>query len=104
MKQLKFAGTSLDDLKKFPDRVKQLVGYQLHKVQNGQSPTDWKPMNTIGQGVMEIRIHLNNEYRVFYVATFPESIYVLHAFQKKTQKTKKQDLDIAARRYKEIAN
>jgi phage-related protein len=103
MKILKFVGTSLNDIKKFPDKVKQLIGYQLHKIQTGQDPSDWKPLNTIGQGVKEIRIHLNNEYRVFYVATFPESIYVLHAFHKKTQKTRKQDLDIATSRYKEIA-
>ncbi|MBU0994853.1 MAG: type II toxin-antitoxin system RelE/ParE family toxin [Proteobacteria bacterium] len=103
MKSLKFVGTSLNDLKKFPDQVRQIVGYQLHKVQTGQNPSDWKPMNTIGQGVKEIRVHLNNEYRVLYVATLPESVYVLHAFQKKTQKTRKQDLDIAANRYKEIA-
>ncbi len=71
-------------------------------VQTGTNPTDWKPMNAIGTGVKEIRIHEDGEFRVIYVAQFAEAIYVLHAFQKKTQKTPKKEIDLAKKRLKQL--
>jgi phage-related protein len=59
-------------------------------------------MTGIGQGVKEIRIHQENEYRVLYVAKFKKAVYVLHSFVKKTQQTSKKDLDIAKKRYAEM--
>ncbi len=61
--------------------------YEVYLVQQGQEPSDWKPMPAVGPGVREIRIHSEGEYRVFYVASFAEGVYVLHSFQKKTQRT-----------------
>jgi len=58
-------------------------------------PTDWKPMPSIGPGVREIRIKHEGQYRVIYVAKFADVVYVLHAFRKKTRKTRKQDIDAA---------
>ena len=52
-------------------------------------------MKEVGAGVREIRIHVLEEWRVLYVAKFAEAIYVLHAFQKKTQKTKREDIELA---------
>ena len=61
-------------------------------------------MNTIGAGAVEIRIKdKNGIYRVIYVARFEEAVYVLHAFQKKTQKTRNADIDLAKARYKALA-
>ncbi len=60
-------------------------------------------MKSIGQGVREIRIQDEGQYRVIYMATFEDKIYVLHAFQKKSQKTSKQDLEAAKRALKEIS-
>ena len=60
-------------------------------------------MKSIGQGVREIRIQDEGQYRVIYVATFEDKVYVLHAFQKKSQKTSKQDLEAAKRALKEIS-
>ena len=57
-------------------------------------------MPSVGAGVHEIRIRTKEAYRVFYVARFEEAVYVLHAFQKKTQKTSKQDVQLGQRRYK----
>lgn len=71
-------------------------------VQMGMDPIDWKPMPSIGAGVKEIRIHENGEFRVVFVARFPEAVYVLHAFQKKTQKTPKKDIDLARQRLKQL--
>ena len=76
---------------------------QLHKVQQGIEPSDWKPMTTVGQGVREIRIRDEaGAFRVLYVAKIEDAVYVLHAFQKKTQQTAKRDLDLAAARIRQI--
>ena len=78
------------------------AGYQLDQVQQGRNPDDWKPMSTIGQGVREIRIReADGAFRVIYVAKFEAAIYVLHCFQK-TQKTNREDITLATRRYKDL--
>lgn len=87
MKTIQFSGSTLDDIKAFPDKVKQRIGYQLHRIQIGEEPSDWKPMKTVGPGVRGIRIKDGDQYRVIYIASFSDEVYVLHAFQKKTQKT-----------------
>lgn len=102
MKPLKFLGTSLDDLRNFPDEARRAAGFELRAVQNGLEPSDWKPMQVIGTGVKEIRIHVMGEWRVIYVAKIRDSVYVLHAFQKKTRKTSRHDIELASRRYRQI--
>jgi phage-related protein len=102
MKPIEWTGSSLEAVRSFPETARQQVGYQLYRVQIGFDPADWKPMNGIGTNVREIRIHVRDEYRVIYVATFEESIYVLHAFQKKTRKTTKRDLSLATSRLTEV--
>jgi len=62
-------------------------------------PADFKPMPDVGAGVMEIRIHSGSEFRVFYVSRFEEAVYVLHCFTKKTQATRKADIDLGRRRF-----
>ena len=103
MKGIEFLGASLKTVREFPAQTKREAGHQLDRVQHGLDPTDWKPMKSIGQGVREIRIQDEGQYRVIYVATFEDKIYVLHAFQKKSQKTSKQDLEAAKRALKEIS-
>jgi phage-related protein len=102
-KPIEFRGSSLDDLRAFPLAPKREAGHQLDQVQNGQEPDDWKPMNVVGQGVKEIRIRdVAGVFRVVYVAKFADAVYVLHCFQKKTEKTSKTDVDLAAKRYREL--
>ncbi|MDM0017355.1 type II toxin-antitoxin system RelE/ParE family toxin [Variovorax saccharolyticus] len=102
-KPVEFRGSSLDDLRAFPLSVKREAGHQLDQVQNGEEPDDWKPMNNVGRGVKEIRIQDSaGAFRVIYVAKFADAIYVLHCFQKKTAKTSKADVDLAAKRYREL--
>jgi len=74
----------------------------MHRLQQGLEPDDWKPVPSVGSGTIEVRIHTGTEHRVFVVSKFAEAIYVLHAFEKKTQKTSKADIDLAKRRYKEL--
>ena len=89
-------GGSLDNLKQFPAGARREAGFELSNVQAGLQPSDWKPMNTVGAGAVEIRIKdKDGIYRVIYVARFEEAVYVLHAFQKKTQKTRKADIELA---------
>ncbi|MBW6421086.1 type II toxin-antitoxin system RelE/ParE family toxin [Rhizobium sp. XQZ8] len=103
MKPLIFLGDALEQLRDFPEMARKEVGVQLHKVQLWLDPSDWKPMATIGPGVREIRIRDDaGAFRVIYVAKIEDAIYVLHAFQKKTQQTAKRDLDMAASRLRQI--
>jgi phage-related protein len=102
MKQLNFVGSSLDDLRNFPDEARRAAGFELRAVQNGLEPGDWKPMSVIGPGVNEIRIHVLGEWRVIYIAKFREAVYVLHSFQKKTRKTSQHDIDLARQRFRQI--
>jgi len=102
MKPLNFVGSSLDDLRNFPDEARRAAGFELRAVQDGFEPSDWKPMAAIGPGVNEIRIRVLGEWRVIYVAKFRDAVYVLHAFQKKTRRTSSHDIDLARRRYRQI--
>ncbi len=104
MKRLVFVGSSLEDLKEFPNEARRAAGFELGFVQRGLAPSDWKPMKEVGAGVREIRIHVLGEWRVLYVAKFADAIYVLHAFQKKTQKTKREDIELARTRYRQIGD
>ena len=74
------------------------AGYQLYRLQQGLTPSDWKPMTSVGRGVYEIRLRSKQEHRVFYVAKFKDAVYVLHAFEKKTQKTRQADIELGQRR------
>ena len=103
MKPITFLGNSLDDLRAFPEEARREAGHQLDRVQRGLEPDDWKPMPTIGPGVREVRVRDEaGAFRVIYTATFAEAVYVLHAFQKKTQATAKRDLALAAARLRDL--
>ncbi|WP_076999253.1 type II toxin-antitoxin system RelE/ParE family toxin [Variovorax sp. KK3] len=103
-KEIRWVGSSYEDLLGFPASPRREAGFELRKVQGGLDPSDWKPFNEVGPGTKEIRLRdANGIYRVMYVARFEEAIYVLHCFQKKTQTTSRQDKDIAAARYRAVA-
>ena len=103
-KPVAWLGSVLADLRAFPADARQDAGFELRRVQQGLDPDDWKPMPSVGAGVREIRIHTRLEHRVFYVATFPEALYVLHAFEKRTQKTPTHDLRLAQNRLRLLVN
>ncbi len=104
MKPVYFVGTARKDLAGFPDSARQRAGHELFMVQVGRMPSDFKPIPGIGAGAYEIRVQDEaGAFRVIYVAKFEDAVYVLHAFQKKTRETTKADMDLAANRYKLIA-
>jgi phage-related protein len=97
-----WVGSAREDLRAFPETARRQAGQQLDLLQQGFEPHDFKPMPSIGPGVYELRIRAAGALRVFYVAKFAEGLYVLHAFQKKTQQTGRLDVEIGAKRYREI--
>ncbi len=94
-------GRQPERVRVFAKPVRQHVGYELELVQYDMQPSDWKPISSVGPGVNEIRIHVEGEHRLLYVARLRHAIYVLHAFQKKSQKTSKSDIELAKTRFKE---
>ena len=101
-KAVVFLGTALDDLRAFPTGARREAGYQIDRVQSGHDPDDWKPMTSIGSGVREIRIReASGAFRVIYVTKLGDAVLVLHCFRKTTQKTSREDLDMAKRRYRD---
>jgi phage-related protein len=101
LKRIVWHGDSLERIRSFPSDARQDAGFELERVQRNLEPRDWRPMNAAGAGVVEIRVHAGSEYRVFYVAKWKDAVHVLHAFVKKTQKTRRADIELAARRYRE---
>jgi len=94
-------GSAKDDLSAFPKSARIRAGHELFMVQVGREPDDWKPMPTVGPGACEIRVRDQaGAFRVIYVAKFENAVYVLHSFQKKTQKTSRADLELARERYR----
>lgn len=101
MKALHWVGSSLDDLRQFPAKVRAEAGTDLRLVQQDIDPRDWKPMPAVGRGVREIRIRAQDgAFRVFYVLATAEDVFVLHAFQKKSQKTALRDIAMGQARYR----
>lgn len=103
MKPISFRGNSLDDLRQFPLDARREAGYQIDRVQNGFEPSDWKPMNSVGQGVKEIRIRdADGAFRVIYLAKLADAVHVLHCFQKKSEKTTEADIELARKRFRAL--
>ena len=103
MKPVRFLGDSLERLREFPEDARNDAGFQLEHVQRGEQPDNFKPMPSIGKGVEEIRVRDDSGiYRVIYTARIADAVYVLHAFQKKTQATSKRDMATARERFAQL--
>ncbi|NKY54216.1 type II toxin-antitoxin system RelE/ParE family toxin [Nocardia vermiculata] len=100
-KPLEFVGRSLEELRDFPPDARGAAGYQLDQVQAGATPVTAKPMPEVGKGCWEIRVAEDDGwFRVFYVASLGDVIFVLHAFQKKSNKTPGHTIETGKRRYR----
>lgn len=103
MKTIVFLGDSLEVIRAFPEQMRRQAGFELRRVQHGLDPSDWKPMNIVGVGVREIRVRdSSGAFRILYVASRADAVHVLHAFQKKTQKIAKRELDVAVARLRQV--
>ena len=102
VKPIIFLGHSLRAIREFPATVRKEVGYELDKVQRGINPKDWKTMPKVAPGVREIRVQIQGAWRVVYVANRKDALYVLHAFQKKTQTTSKRDIALIKSNFRKL--
>lgn len=100
-KPVHWIGSSLDDLKAFPDDVQEVIGYALYLAQLGGKHPDAKPLDR-GSGISRRRClevvenYDGDTFRAVYTVRFAGSVYVLHAFQKKSRRgiaTPKSDID-----------
>lgn len=88
MKDIHFLGNSESQIEDFPANVMNRVLHELDRVRHGLDPTNWKPIKTVGMGVREIRVRSRDAFRVIYIETRPDAVYVLHAFRKNTARTR----------------
>jgi phage-related protein len=96
-------GNSLEILRNFPAGIRAVLGGDLFRLQVGAVSRNSEPMATVGRGVRELRARdRSGQYRAIYVVRKREGIFILHAFQKKSRKTSKQDIEIARKRFREI--
>ena len=103
MRPLHWIGSSLDDLRRFPQAVRHVMGFALYLAQKGEKHRDAKPLRGFrGAGVLEmVEDHQGDTYRAIYTVSFGDAVYVLHAFEKKSRKgvaTPKHDMDLIKRR------
>lgn len=101
-KPLFWLGSSLADVRAFPEEPRRILGHELFQIQQGLEPSDWKAFRTVGPGVRELRVLLGGAFRVLYVAKFSEGIYVLHAFEKRSRRTRHADIDLARKRLRDL--
>ena len=103
LKDIHWHGDSLDVIRMFPRSTRIRVGSELYLLQLGEQPLHYRPFASVGRGVWEIRIKDDSgTFRVFYVVRRRDGIHVLHAFQKKTQKTRKSDIEVGKARFREL--
>lgn len=103
MKDLIFVGNARKELIEMPESVRREIGFQLHLLQAGLMPEDFKPMPSVGPGVMEIRARDEagrNVGRCFYVVVSAQGVAVLSAFIKTSEKTAPKDIQKGRARLK----
>jgi phage-related protein len=105
LRPLVWMGDSCKNIRSFPQEVRVSVGYALQLVQAGETPLEAKPFKGVGSGVYEIvKRYDTDTYRAVYAVKIGKTIYVLHAFQKKSKKgieTPQADVDLIKQRYKD---
>jgi len=103
LKDIVWHGDSLDAVREFPRSVRVDVGAELYLLQLGERPLHSKPFASVGRGVWEIRFKDDSgAFRVFYIVRRRDGIHVLHAFQKKSQKTRKADIELGKSRFRDL--
>jgi phage-related protein len=108
LKPVVWVGSSLEDVRNFPQEVRDEIGFALYQSQQGGKHVSAKPLKGFkGAGVLEIvESHDGNAYRTVYTVRFRLAIYVLHAFQKKSRKgikTPRPALDLVEKRLRTAA-
>ena len=100
LKPIFWLGDSKNVIRGWPVATRKRAGEELFRLQIGSEPLHWRSMKSVGRGVREIKISEGGEHRVFYLMRRSEGILVLHAFEKKTRRTAKSDIDLGKQRLK----
>ena len=100
LKPIFWLGDSKNVIRSWPVATRKRAGEELFRLQIGSEPLHWRSMKSVGRGVREIKISEGSEHRVFYLMRRSEGILVLHAFEKKTRRTAKSDIDLGKQRLK----
>lgn len=96
-------GDSREVISSFPDAAKYNFGFDLRLLQQGQQPTDYRPMSSIGPGVFELRDQDERAwYRVIYLSRSHDTIHVLHCFEKRSRETPMKEINTARQRLKAV--
>lgn len=107
MKKAVFHHSIQETIRSFPIEIKKALGKAILELQHGVSlgmPLS-KTMPSVAKGAHELRLkEKDGIYRVFYFTKVGDKILIFHAFQKKTQRTPKKDIDLAKKRLKEMLN
>lgn len=102
MRKVVFEGSTLETLRQLPVAVRLRSGYEIDRIQRDMQPENWKPFSSVGKGVREVRIQVGQQYRIMYIAKFEKRVHILHIFEKKSQKTRRTDIEIAKSRLKAV--
>jgi phage-related protein len=96
-------GDSRDVLISFPDGVRNNFGFYLWQLQQGETPTNYRPVTSVGAGVYELRDQDERAwYRVIYLSRINDVIHVLHCFEKKSRRMPRRDFEKAKQRLKVV--
>lgn len=102
LRPLLWVASSKKDYRQFPSRVQSGFGFELFLAQTGQHPPSAKPLKGLGSGIVELVEDFEGDaYRAVYTVRFPEAVYVLHAFKKKSKRgiaTPQADIELIRRR------
>ncbi len=102
MKNIVFEGDTLQRIRSFPEAPKQRAAYEIDRILHDKAPENWEPFSSVGKGVRGIRIQVNGQYRVLYIEKPDNKVYILHAYEKKSQKTRQIDIDLAKPRLESL--
>ena len=108
VRDLTWVGDSREQVRSFPQTARRIVGEALRFAQQGEKHPKAKPLRGIGSGVLEIVARYDTDtytYRAVYAVRISETIYVLHAFQKKStrgSRTPKKEIDLIRQRLNKV--
>ena len=101
--EIAWEGDSKGVISSFPDAARYNLGFDLRLLQQGQQPTDYRPMSSIGPGVFELRDQDERAwYRVIYLSRVRNVIHVLHCFEKRSRETPMKEINTARQRLKAV--
>src|SRR5260370_33552038 len=96
-------GDSKEVIRSFPDEAKYNLGFGLRLLQQGQQPTDYRSMSSIGPGVFELRDQDERAcYRIIFLSRIRGVIHVPHCFEKRSRESPTEEVNTASQRLRAV--